>query len=101
MMVFEGLERKFLVVAFIVIMVLILHASANAKMVNLATNFGLYVCLFIRKLFGYSSWLNATFRGLLCKVAINKGNSFIRISLFVVIGTLLRFAYDVFEIKSR
>jgi hypothetical protein len=35
------------------------------------------------------------------KVAINKGNSFIRISLFVVIGTLLRFAYDVFGNKKQ
>ncbi|MBB1193931.1 sulfite exporter TauE/SafE family protein [Flavobacterium sp. SOK18b] len=94
---------SFLVVAFIVIMGFdFLHASANAKMVNLATNFG-SICLFIYK--GKIIWAialpmaacNALGGWLGAKVAINKGNSFIRIFfLIVVIGTLLRFAYDVF-----
>jgi hypothetical protein len=40
---------KFLVVAFIALMGFdFLHASANAKMVNLATNFG-SICLFVLK----------------------------------------------------
>lgn len=94
---------SFLVVAFIALMGFdFLHASANAKMVNLATNFG-SICLFMLK--GKIIWAIAipmavsnAFGGLLgAKLAINKGNSFIRIFfLVVVVGTLIRFAYDVF-----
>lgn len=94
---------SFLVVAFIAIMGFdFLHASANAKMVNLATNFG-SICLFMLK--GKIIWVialpmaasNALGGWLGAKLAINKGNSFIRIFfLVVVIGTLVRFAYDVF-----
>lgn len=94
---------SFLVVAFIAIMGFdFLHASANAKMVNLATNFG-SICLFMLK--GKIIWaiaipmaISNAFGGWIgAKLAINKGNSFIRIFfLVVVIGTLIRFAYDVF-----
>lgn len=94
---------SFLVVAFIAIMGFdFLQASANAKMVNLATNFG-SICLFFIK--GKIIWSIAlpmaasnAFGGFLgAKLAINKGNGFIRIFfLIVVIGTLTRFAYDVF-----
>jgi uncharacterized membrane protein YfcA len=94
---------SFLVVAFIAIMGFdFLHASANAKMVNLATNFG-SICLFILK--GKIIWAiaipmavsNAMGGWIGAKLAINKGNSFIRVFfLVVVIGTLVRFAYDVF-----
>ena len=94
---------SFLVVAFIALMGFdFLHASANAKMVNLATNFG-SICLFILK--GKIIWAIAlpmaasnAFGGWIgAKLAINKGNSFIRIFfLVVVVGTLIRFAYDVF-----
>ena len=94
---------SFFVVAFIAIMGFdFLHASANAKMVNLATNFG-SICLFMLK--GKIIWAIALpmaasngLGGILgAKLAINKGNGFIRIFfLVVVIGTLIRFAYDVF-----
>lgn len=94
---------SFLVVAFIALMGFdFLNASANAKMVNLATNFG-SICLFALK--GKIIWAIAVpmavsnaFGGWLgAKLAINKGNSFIRIFfLIVVVGTLIRFAYDVF-----
>lgn len=94
---------SFFVVAFIAIMGFdFLHASANAKMVNLATNFG-SICLFILK--GKIIWAvalpmavcNALGGWLGAKLAINKGNGFIRIFfLIVVVGTLIRFAYDVF-----
>lgn len=94
---------SFLVLAFIALMGFdFLHASANAKMVNLATNFG-SICLFALK--GKILWSIAipmafcnAFGGWLgAKLAINKGNKFIRIFfLVVVIGTLIRFAYDVF-----
>lgn len=94
---------SFLVLAFIALMGFdFLHASANAKMVNLATNFG-SICLFMLK--GKIIWAVAipmalcnAFGGWVgAKLAISKGNKFIRIFfLVVVIGTLIRFAYDVF-----
>ncbi|HLA55503.1 MAG TPA: TSUP family transporter [Flavobacterium sp.] len=94
---------SFLVVAFITVLGFdFLHASANAKMVNLATNFG-SICLFVLK--GKIIWAIAlpmaacnAFGGWVgAKLAIKKGNGFIRIFfLIVVVGTLLRFGYDVF-----
>ncbi len=94
---------SFLVLAFITLLGFdFLHASANAKMVNLATNFG-SICLFVLK--GKIIWAiaipmafcNATGGWIGAKLAIKKGNKFIRIFfLVVVIGTLIRFGYDVF-----
>lgn len=94
---------SFFVVAFIALMGFdFLHASANAKMVNLATNFG-SICLFMIK--GKIIWAialpmaasNALGGWIGAKLAISKGNGFIRIFfLVVVVGTLIRFAYDVF-----
>jgi len=96
---------SFFVVAFIALMGFdFLHASANAKMVNLATNFG-SICLFMIK--GKIIWAialpmaasNAAGGWLGAKMAITKGNGFIRIFfLVVVVATLIRFAYDVFFI---
>ncbi len=79
-----------------------LHASAHAKMVNLATNLG-SVTLFLVK--GKIIWMIALpmaaanslggFMG--AKLAIAKGNRFIRVFfLLVIAGILLRFCYDVF-----
>jgi uncharacterized membrane protein YfcA len=94
---------SFFVLAFVSVLGFdFLHASANAKMVNLATNFG-SICLFILK--GKIIWAIAipmaicnAFGGWVgAKLAIKKGNGFIRIFfLIVVIGTLIRFGYDVF-----
>ncbi len=94
---------SFLVFGFVMVLGFdFLHASANAKMVNLATNFG-SICLFVLK--GKIIWSIAipmaicnAFGGWLgAKLAIKKGNGFIRVFfLVVVIGTLLRFGYDVF-----
>ncbi|MCG2610532.1 TSUP family transporter [Flavobacterium sp. SM15] len=94
---------SFLVVAFVSVLGFdFLHASANAKMVNLATNFG-SICLFVLK--GKIIWAmalpmalcNALGGFLGAKLAIKKGNGFIRgFFLIVVIGTLIRFGYDVF-----
>ncbi|MDN3677923.1 TSUP family transporter [Flavobacterium paronense] len=94
---------SFLVLAFVTVLGFdFLHASANAKMVNLATNFG-SICLFIIK--GKIIWAiaipmaicNALGGWIGAKLAIKKGNGFIRIFfLIVVIGTLIRFGYDVF-----
>ena len=94
---------SFLVLAFVTVLGFdFLHASANAKMVNLATNFG-SICLFVLK--GKIIWAiaipmaicNAAGGWIGAKLAIKKGNGFIRVFfLIVVIGTLLRFGYDVF-----
>lgn len=94
---------SFLVLGFVSILGFdFLHASANAKMVNLATNFG-SICLFVLK--GKIVWafaipmafFNALGGWVGAKLAIKKGNTFIRkFFLFVVILTLLRFGYDVF-----
>ncbi|WP_445452702.1 sulfite exporter TauE/SafE family protein [Flavobacterium sp. 25HG05S-40] len=94
---------SFLVLAFVAILGFdFLQASTNAKMVNLATNFG-SICLFVFK--GKIIWAIAipmaicnAFGGWVgAKIALKKGNGFIRVFfLIVVIGTLIRFAYDVF-----
>lgn len=94
---------SFLVLGFVSILGFdFLHASANAKMVNLATNFG-SICLFVIK--GKIIWAFAipmafcnAFGGWVgAKLAIKKGNDFIRkFFLFIVILTLIRFGYDVF-----
>lgn len=94
---------SFLVFAFVIILGFdFLHASANAKMVNLATNFG-SICLFVLK--GKIIWAiaipmaicNALGGWIGAKLAIKKGNGFIRVFfLVVVVGTLIRFGYDVF-----
>jgi uncharacterized membrane protein YfcA len=94
---------SFFVLAFVTVLGFdFLHASANAKIVNLATNFG-SICLFILK--GKIIWAiaipmaicNAIGGFIGAKLAIKKGNGFIRIFfLIVVIGTLIRFGYDVF-----
>ena len=98
---------SFLVLAFVAIMGYdFLHASANAKMVNLATNLG-SITLFILK--GKIIWAvalpmalcNAAGGFIGAKLAITKGNTFIMIFfLIVVVGTLVRFAYDVFFKRS-
>lgn len=94
---------SFLVLGFVTVLGFdFLHASANAKMVNLATNFG-SICLFVIK--GKIVWIiaipmafcNALGGFIGAKLAIKKGNTFIRkFFLFVVVLTLIRFGYDVF-----
>lgn len=77
-------------------------ASAHAKMVNLATNFG-SICLFILK--GKIIWMvalpmaasNALGGFVGAKLAMAKGNGFVRyFFLFVVILTLIRFGFEIF-----
>lgn len=94
---------SFLVLGFVALLGFdFLNASANAKMVNLATNFG-SICLFISK--GKIMWsfaipmafCNAIGGWLGAKLAIAKGNQFIRyFFLLIVMGTLLRFGYDIY-----
>ncbi|MFC4231673.1 sulfite exporter TauE/SafE family protein [Parasediminibacterium paludis] len=95
---------SFLVLAFVSILGYdFLLASTNAKMVNLATNAG-SILLFLLK--GKIIWAialpmaasNAVGGIIGAKFAISKGNQFIRMFfLLVVIGTLIRFAWDVFH----
>ena len=94
---------SFLILAFILLMGIdFIQASASAKMVNLATNTG-SIILFLTK--GTIIWsiaipmaVSNAIGGIIgARLAINKGNKFIRIFfLLVVTGTLIRFAYDVF-----
>ena len=94
---------SFLILAFISILGFdFLHASANAKLVNLASNLGSLV-LFISK--GKILWLlaipmafcNGIGGWMGAKLAIKKGNAFIRVFfLIVVVGTLIRLSYDIF-----
>lgn len=94
---------SFLVVGFVALLGFdFLNASANAKMVNLATNFG-SICLFASK--GKIIWsfalpmalCNALGGWIGAKLAIKKGNQFIRyFFLGIVTITLLRFGYDIF-----
>jgi uncharacterized membrane protein YfcA len=79
-----------------------LRASAHAKLINLSTNFG-SICLFALKgKIIYSIALpmaicNAAGAFLGARLAILKGNRFIRIFFLVIVTiTILRFAYDVF-----
>ena len=94
---------SFFILAFIALLRFdFLHASAHAKLMNLATNLG-SVTLFVLK--GKIVWAIALpmavanslggFAG--ARLAIAKGNKFIRVFFLVVImGILLRFCWDVF-----
>ena len=79
-----------------------MQASAHAKIVNLSTNLGSLI-LFIGK--GVILWpvaipmsiCNATGGFFGSKMALKKGNQFIRkIFLIVIVATLVRLGYDVF-----
>ena len=94
---------SFLVLGFIALMGYdFLQASAHAKLVNLSTNFGSIVLFCIK---GSIIWgiaipmaiCNAVGGLLGAKLAIAKGNQFIRVFfLLVIFATILRFGYDVF-----
>lgn len=92
-----------LIMAFIAILGFdFLQANIYAKLVNLATNIG-SITLFVIK--GKIIWTvaipmavcNATGAWLGARLAISKGNGFIRVFFLVIVGiALLRFGYDVF-----
>ncbi|HEY0355856.1 MAG TPA: TSUP family transporter [Flavisolibacter sp.] len=94
---------SFLILAFISLLGYdFLHASAQAKLVNLATNLGSIVLFTIK---GKIIWMVAlpmalcnALGGILgARMAIARGNKFIRIFFLVIVMlTLLRFAWDVF-----
>lgn len=95
---------SFLILAFISLMGFdFLHASAHAKVVNLATNIA---AILYFALHGHILWpvtiamavsnLTGSFFG--ARLAILKGNQLVRrFFLVVVIGTILRFAYELFK----
>lgn len=94
---------SFLVLAFITLMGFdFLKASANAKMVNLATNLGSILFFVSSGRIIYTIAIpmaisNAIGGAIGARLAIVKGNKFIRIFfLVVVVGTIIRFAWDVF-----
>ncbi len=92
---------SFLILAFISFLGFdFLHASAYSKLINLATNLG-SILLFSFK--GKIIWMaalpmavcNAAGGYLGARMAIHKGNQFIRIFFFLIIlGTLFRFAWE-------
>lgn len=92
-----------LIMAFIAILGFdFLQANIYAKLVNLATNIG-SITLFVIK--GKIIWsvaipmavCNASGAWLGARLAISKGNGFIRIFFLIVVGiALVRFGYDVF-----
>lgn len=94
---------SFLVLAFITLLGFdFLKASAHAKLVNMATNLGsiLFFAGSGRIIFSIAipmAVCNAIGGTLGARLAIVKGNKFIRVFfLIIVVGTILRFAYDVF-----
>lgn len=92
-----------LIMAFIAILGFdFLQANIYAKLVNLATNIG-SITLFVIK--GKIIWsvaipmavCNASGAWLGARLAISKGNGFIRVFFLIVVGiALVRFGYDVF-----
>ena len=94
---------SFLVVALIAFLGFdFLHASAHAKLVNLATNLGSIVLFSIKGKIIWSIAIpmaicNAAGGIIGARLAIRRGNRFIRtFFLFVIVATLLRLAYGVF-----
>lgn len=94
---------SFLILAFIGIFGFdFLKASAHAKFVNLATNLGSIILFAMKGKMIYAVALPMAVGNALggwagAKLAILKGNKFIRVFfLAVVIVTIIRFAYDVF-----
>ncbi|HYJ38091.1 MAG TPA: TSUP family transporter [Chitinophagaceae bacterium] len=94
---------SFLVLAFIGFLGFdFLRSSAHAKFVNLSTNFGSIIFFALKGKIIYPIALpmavcNALGGLLGARLAILKGNKFIRIFFLVIVCiTILRFAYDVF-----
>jgi uncharacterized membrane protein YfcA len=94
---------SFLVLAFITLLGFdFLKGSAHAKLINLSTNLGsiIFFASSGRIIFAVAipmAICNAIGGTLGARLAIAKGNKFIRVFfLVIVIGTILRFAYDVF-----
>ena len=95
---------SFLILAFINLLGFdFLKANAHAKFVNLSTNLGSMTFFALTGKIIYTIALpmaicNAVGGFLGARLAILKGNAFIRIFFLIVVSaTILRFAYDVFK----
>jgi uncharacterized membrane protein YfcA len=95
---------SFLIMAFVILLGYnFLSASAHAKMVNLATNLGSVTLFFIKGAIIWNIALPMAAANMLggftgAKLAIARGNKFIRVFfLVIVIGILVRFCWDVFK----
>ncbi len=95
---------SFLIVVFIAVLGFdFIGASAHAKIVNMATNLAalIYFTSTGHVLFQYAipmAIFNVMGSFLGAKLALLKGNKFIRIFFLIIIfGTILRFAYDVLK----
>jgi uncharacterized membrane protein YfcA len=94
---------SFLVLGFITLIGLdFLRASAHAKLVNIATNMGSLLYFSIKSVILIKIALpmavcNVTGSFFGARLAILKGNKFIRVFFLVVVtATILRFGYDLF-----
>lgn len=94
---------SFLILAFVTMLGFdFLKASAHAKFVNLSTNLGSIIFFALSGKIIYAIALPMALCNALggfcgARLAILKGNAFIRIVFLVVVcGTILRFAYDIF-----
>jgi len=94
---------SFLVLIFVGLMGFdFLRASAHAKFINLATNFGSIILFgahgqIMLKVAVPMALFNAAGGLFGSRMAMLKGNNFVRVFFLIVIsGTILRFAYDVF-----
>jgi uncharacterized protein len=94
---------SFLILCFVSILGFdFLKASAHAKFVNMATNIGSIICFAGSSdiLYHYAvpmALCNVTGSLVGARLAILKGNRFIRIFfLLVVAATIVRFGYDIF-----
>lgn len=95
---------SFLMMAFISLLGMdFLQAGANAKLINVSTNLGSIALFLLKGSIIWSVAIPMSFSNGLggflgAKMAIAKGNIFIRrLFLFVILLTLIRFGYDVFE----
>lgn len=93
---------SFLVLAFVALLHFdFLKASAHAKLINLSTNLGSILLFLIKGKIIWAVALPMAFANALggfagARLAIKRGNGFIRVFfLLVVVGTLLRFLWDV------
>lgn len=94
---------SFFILAFIALLHFdFLHASAHAKMVNLATNLGSVTLFLVKGMLIWKIALPMAAANMLggflgARLAIARGNRFIRaFFLFVIVAILLRFCWDVF-----
>lgn len=98
---------SFLVLGFVVILGFdFLHASAYAKIVNCFTNFSALLVFikqgnYLLSVAIVMAAFNVLGNILGTKMALKRGNGFVRIVFLVIVGIMIiRYAYDVFTLKN-